>query len=104
MRYSNPKKNDPFLGHDRAHPCVVLNHRVERREREYLSILNGQLYGALFLQLGVDFRTHLLQICLGDIEHIEYLILRINIVLLFFPRWIVSCNPPRVSSPLCPCR
>ena len=67
---------------DGANPEVVLYHRIDGSETELLAVPDFRL-PVLLLQLFPHFRTSLLQVGLGHIEHPEYLHLRIDVVLFF---------------------
>lgn len=73
-----------FLRLYRTEPRIIGNHSVNNRKRERLARLLRQSHNTLLLQLGIQFGTHLLKICLRDIEHVENLILGIDIILFLF--------------------
>ena len=68
---------------DGANPSLLLEHLVNSRKRIHVTFLHQCLFGfVLRFQLGIQFRSCLLQIGLCHIEHLVHIQLRIDIILL----------------------
>ena len=67
---------------DRTDPSVFLNHLIHGREGEVITLIQRSVHSCSCLQLLVEFRASLLQVCLRHIKHIVNPQFRIYVILL----------------------